>query len=245
MAGQSTNPRILVGRQTRCAGFTLVELLVVIAIIGILAAMLLPALARAKEKSRAVQCSSNLRQWGLAYRLYADDNDDFLPRRGQGVQVLTRIDRPEDWFNALPIYFNLPAFQDMVTNSQQPLPHTQSVFICPSAEKKPVGNYFLPYSMNMNLSPWNLTVASRFGEVDQPSAVVAMAEAPGPYGSTYPSKQAYSIVARHTQRINLLFLAGQVQSFAGSYVGCGMGDPGLTSVRWLTGTPSDATANSY
>ena len=228
----------------RQQGFNLIELLMVIAIIGILTAVLLPVLAQAREKGRSAQCLSNLHQWGMAFRMYADDNQDYLPRRGQGVQPLQQINRPTDWFNALPVYFGLPSFQMMISNNILPDAHSQSVFICPTAEN-PGGTYFLPYGMNMNLSPWNLPEPTQYYQVVQPVNVVAMADAPGPYASTYASCHPYGMVARHGGKVNLLFLAGAAQSFAGSYTGCGIGDPHRANVSWLTGTASDAGASNY
>jgi len=85
----------LAGRKN---GFTLIELLVVIAIIAILAAMLLPALSKAKEKAKGIQCVSNNKQIALSIMMYAGDNSEFLPPLNTGTWPAITTNW---WFNVL------------------------------------------------------------------------------------------------------------------------------------------------
>jgi len=108
------------GRQAktfRLAGFTLIELLVVIAIVAILAAILLPALAAAKEKAVRIQCMNNLHQLGTAEFVYAGDNNDLLPAIGNATSGYWAWDFPVQYANA---------FQDSGCG--------ESVFYCPGTK---------------------------------------------------------------------------------------------------------------
>jgi prepilin-type N-terminal cleavage/methylation domain-containing protein/prepilin-type processing-associated H-X9-DG protein len=132
-------------------GFTLVELLVVIAIIGTLAAMLLPSLARAKQKAKAIQCLSNLKQLGFGCSLYALDNHDSLPETSH---------QTASWIGKLAFYG--------LTNT----------YTCPLDTN--AANHITSYAINDFLTPNPFGAAqldfSKFTSIPSPSETIHLAE---------------------------------------------------------------------
>jgi prepilin-type N-terminal cleavage/methylation domain-containing protein/prepilin-type processing-associated H-X9-DG protein len=147
-----------------CRAFTLIELLVVIAIIAILAAMLLPALAKAREKAKAINCLSNMRQIGLAFKIYTDEEGNYrfvqLARSGASPAGAIVPDGAKTWWPDLLI-------ASMGSRSVQ-------IYNCPSAPRTNsfgIGMNHIEIGRHLELLP-----PIREQEVTKPSATVAFGD---------------------------------------------------------------------
>lgn len=132
-----TPPMKSAGASTRRHGFTLIELLTVIAIIGILAAILVPVVGKVRNSARQTQCLSNLRQIGLAFTSYANDNRDRWPL-------------PSETIGGTTYQFSRVLFRYVYPNAQAdvaPAELLETVFTCPSATEE--------LTQSFNLNPTN------------------------------------------------------------------------------------------
>jgi prepilin-type N-terminal cleavage/methylation domain-containing protein/prepilin-type processing-associated H-X9-DG protein len=128
-------------------GFTLVELLVTIAIIAILAAILFPAVVKAKARGKGVTCLNNLRQFGQALQIYASDNDDYFPPEGTGTSLHSEI----GWYIALPRLMGVPTYNDMAWRTNAAAPLTRSPLLCPSNTNRSNGFNLFHYCLNEHI----------------------------------------------------------------------------------------------
>jgi prepilin-type N-terminal cleavage/methylation domain-containing protein/prepilin-type processing-associated H-X9-DG protein len=118
--------------------FTLVELLMTIGVIGILAALILSAVCRARAATQAITCLNNLQQWGNATHVYALDNNDLLPPEGKATPSDNDLNRTSyrAWYVQLPEQMNLPRYRDMPWRTNPSIQPDPSIWICPANSRR-------------------------------------------------------------------------------------------------------------
>jgi len=201
------------GPPLHTGGFTLIELLVVIAVIAILAGLLLPALSGAQARARAVTCLNHLKQWSLAFMLYAQDNDDAVPEEGN---IGVRINHPQNaeaWYNAVAAQLDLTTLASLYATSHPPKPGDQTIFACPTAPQPSftpsLNKAFFMYGMNGRLCINRSTRSgpppipnTRLTGVLKPSDTIFVAEVDG-NSATDPSQSNVTgryAIGRHERR---------------------------------------------
>lgn len=205
--------------------FTLIELLVVIAIIAILASLLLPALAKAKDKTRAATCLSNLKQWGVAAFMYSNGNNDVLCPDGDANPPPYT-----GWYELLPPEIGLQPYSQMPWATVANAEPTKSIFICPSNPRRSNGNNLFHYCKNLlvNGSGTN-QIRMKFSMVPTPSAIVYLFDS-----KNLPANGTNNFI--HTNLHNVgaqfLFLDGHVKRFnQRDYFNASTGKPITTNVN--------------
>ncbi len=206
-------------RSHRRGGFTLIELLVVIAIIAILAAILFPVFSRAREKARQASCQNNLKQIGLALRMYTSDWDERLPD-GLGGPVGCPRARYAVWWQGWVAY----VLEPYVKNWQ--------VFGCPSRGwdfyQCAPPRFRRSYGYNYLISRFNWDAAiptTRTAEISaiyEPAMLAMMWDSANPWPTTRPAfwdrdikwflNQEWERTHWHNEKNNFLFLDGHVKA---------------------------------
>jgi prepilin-type N-terminal cleavage/methylation domain-containing protein len=197
--------------------FTLIEMLVVMAIIAILAAMLLPVLASAKEKARAIYCRNNLRQWGVALHVYTTDHDDYVPPEGDMIPVGFET---IGWYVQLPEQIRLASYFAMPWRTNAQVDLGRSIWICPSNTNRSNGFNLFHYCENGGLAIATPVIAtpmvgavgppSKLSSFNNISALVFMFDnkTEYPYGQ---APAAYTTL--HTRAWQCVFLDGHADRF--------------------------------
>lgn len=215
----------------RIRGFTLVELLVVIAIVAILAGLILGVIGKVKSSGRATQCLNNLKQWGVATRLYAEDNDDLLPRDGapNGTSTVS------GWYVDLPKKMGIQPYYELEWRTNANIDPGKSVWICPSNEQRSNGANLFHYSLNRHVNGSGTGNQIVLDSIKAAERVVWMFDNGGRAAVAGPNNVHKDI---HKKGANFLFLDGRVERFDNDAYWDFDNDHGRTNNRELIWQPN-------